>query len=119
MKTAQPKEHVIEFRQTVYLCANGEHDSYRVYLWRGKWCCRTCLKVAVRQAGGTSRDVNGCASPWANCSPAFRAEDVRDAAPMQRITPCNDLPKKLEHTQIRKEFCDGCGGTHRVGECPL
>src|SRR5690348_2052042 len=91
-KRTEPKEREIEYREIVYLCANGEHDSRSVYLWRGNWYCCECLKRAIRSAGGTSHDVYGCASGYAG--PAFRATAHRRSKGIMRISTANELPKK-------------------------
>src|SRR5262249_48777469 len=112
----EPKERIIQYQQTIYLCANGNHDCNSVYLWHGKWYCGTCLKAAVRKAGGSSQDVYNCMSAWSGCDPKFKAQAFRRASPLQRMTPRNKLPKQ---PRIRTEYCETCESTHKVGFCPL
>src|SRR5437588_12878707 len=95
MKTVEPQELVIEYRESVYLCSKGEHEARRVYLWRGKWYCRECLNRTVRAHGAAAREATFCASSWiAVGRPEFRAEAVKCAAPLERITARNDVPRK-------------------------
>jgi hypothetical protein len=122
MTQVEPQQRVIEYRKTVYLCANGGHDAGVVYLWRGEWYCRACLKRAIRANGGTVREA---AASLLGGYPddhrlEFRVEAVRGSAPMERVTPRNDLPSKPGRVQAKpKEFCQSCGTTHRIGGCPL
>jgi len=120
MKTSEPKEQVIEYRETVFLCANSGHDARSVYLWRGNWYCSDCLKRTVGANGATGEEARSCSSSWYTVGrPEFRAEAVKRAAPMQRVTPRNDLPKKPKRGKAEPEFCEYCETNHEIGCCPL
>jgi hypothetical protein len=118
MTQVEPQQRVIEYRKTMYLCANGGHDAGAVYLWRGEWYCRECVQRAIRANGGTVREAS--ASLLGGYPDdhrlEFRVEAVRGSAPMERVTPRNDPPNKSE--PVHTEFCECCGTTHRIGKCP-
>ena len=119
MKTSEPKTRVIEYRETVFCCANGEHDARVVYFWR-KWYCTPCLKAAIRAAGGTSTEVYNCLFPYdEKLRSEFRPTAVRRAEKITRITPRYDLPKLTNgrNRKAKAEFCENCETNHLPGLC--
>ena len=104
---SEPSTRVIQYQQTIFQCSNEAHDARVVYLWRGQWYCRECLKGAIRIAGATALEAYSCISALAmGLREDFRPQAVRRAEPMRCVTKRHKRPEKPKKgPQPRIEFC--------------
>jgi hypothetical protein len=82
---SEPKTRILHYEEQVYVCEGCAADARRVYLWRGRWRCLPCFKLAARAAGATPNLFS--------LDPAFGAEGWRSSIGVKPVGEHHLRPK--------------------------